>query len=131
MMRHPCIRIVAGLAFFVLLAAGAHAYAAQPTRFTFTPNFQDPDPGTRHWEKRGNGYVEILPSGKVNTFTIQKLAKVNGLNGTILQKVGEPNFFVFVADSEAPRPELWWWRDKGPWKFMGLMRDVSAPQRID
>jgi hypothetical protein len=131
MIRHQCIRIVAVLTLLILLSAGPQAYGAQPTRFTFTPTFQDPDPGKRQWEKRGNEYVEMLPSGRVNTFNIQKQGAVNGLNGTILQKVGEPNFFVFVADSEAKRPELWWWRDKGPWKFMGVMKDVSAPHRID
>ncbi len=131
MIRHLSIRIVTTLTFLILLAAGSQAHGAQPTRFTFTPTFQDPDPGKRQWEKRGNQYVEMLPSGRANTFTIQKQGVVNGLNGTILQKVGEPNFFVFLADSEAKRPELWWWRDKGPWKFMGVMKDVSAPQRID
>jgi hypothetical protein len=120
-------------ALFAVLAvsAGQRAYAAQPTRFTFTPTFQDPDPGKRQWEKRGNGYVETLPSGRQNTFRVQKQGVVNGLQGTIIQKVEEPNFFVFVADSDAKRRELWWWRDKGPWKFMGHMRDVSAPVRID
>jgi hypothetical protein len=115
----------------LLLSTGREAYAAQPTRFTFTPTFQDPDPGKRQWEKRGNEYIEILPSGRRNMFRIQKQGTVNGLKGTILQKIGEPNFFVFVADSEATRPQLWWWRDKGPWKFMGIMKDVSAPVRFD
>jgi hypothetical protein len=131
MIRHESIRVVAVLTFLTLLSVAPQAYGAQPTRFTFTPTFQDPDPGKRQWEKHGNEYVETLPSGRANTFKIQKQGVVNGLNGTILQKVGEPNFFVFLADSEAKRPELWWWRDKGPWKFMGVMRDVSAPQRID
>ncbi len=121
--------VIALLALAVLLPAGARAF--EPTRFTFTPTFKDPDPGKRHWEKQGRGYVEKLPSGRANTFRIQKQGTVHGLKGTILQKIEEPNFFVFVADSEASRKELWWWRDKGPWNFMGVMRDVSAPVRID
>ena len=131
MITRQCIRILGSLTLYVMLSTGQLAYAEQPTRFTFTPAFQDPDPGKRQWEKRGNEYVEILPSGRRNTFKIQKQAVVHGLKGTILQKVSEPNFYVFVADSEAKRLELWWWRDKGPWKFMGVMRDVSAPHRID
>lgn len=121
--------LIALLAATALLPAAACAF--QPTRFTFTPTFKDPDPGKRHWEKHGDGYAETLPSGRVNTFRVQKQGFVKGLKGTILQKVEEPNFFVFVADSEASRKELWWWRDKGPWNFMGTMRDVSAPVRID
>jgi hypothetical protein len=123
--------IVTLLAFSALVSAGPQVHAAQPTRFTFTPTFQDPDPGKREWEKRGTGYVETLPSGRRNTFRVQKQGVVNKLKGTILQKIEEPNFFVFVADSEAKRKQLWWWRDKGPWKFMGVMKDVSAPVRID
>ena len=123
--------IVAMLTLAVLLSTGQQAQTAQPTRFTFTPTFKDPDPGKRQWEKRGNRYVETLPSGRLNTFRVQKQGVVNGLKGTILQKIEEPNFYVFVADSEAKRMELWWWRDKGPWKFMGVMKEVSAPVRID
>lgn len=121
--------VVALLALAALLPAGARAF--EPTRFTFTPTFKDPDPGKRHWEKQRRSYVEKLPSGRVNTFRIQKQGTVHGLKGMILQKIEDPNFFVFVADSEASRKELWWWRDKGPWNFMGVMRDVSAPVRID
>jgi eukaryotic-like serine/threonine-protein kinase len=127
--RHSSI--VAMLALAVLLSTGQQTHAAQPTRFTFTPTFKDPDPGKRQWEKSGNRYVETLPSGRVNTFHVQKEGVVNGLKGTILQKIEEPNFFVFVADSEAAQKQLWWWRDTGPWKFMGIMKDVSAPVRID
>jgi len=119
------------LATILLSSVLAQVNAAQPTRFTFTPRFQDPDPGRRAWEKRGDKYIETLPSGRVNTFRIQKQGVVNGLNGTIIQKIAEPNFYVFIADSEAKRKELWWWRDKGPWKFMGTMDNVSAPVRID
>jgi hypothetical protein len=122
---------VAVLAVAMALPGGSQALAFQPTRFTFTPTFKDPDPGKRHWEQTGNGYAEHLPSGRVNTFHVSKAGKVHGLKGTILQKTEEPNFFVFVTDSEAARPELWWWRDKGPWNFMGVMREVSAPVRID
>jgi len=96
--RHA-LAFTAPLALLVVLSAGQRAYAEQPTRFTFTPTFHDPDPGKREWEKRGNGYVETLPSGRVNTFRVQKTGVVNGLRGTIIQKVSEPNFFVFIADS--------------------------------
>ena len=130
MSRRQFTHLVASLTFMVVLATG-QTYADQPTRFTFTPTFRDPDPGTRHWERRGTMYVETLPSGRTNTFRVQKTGVVNGLRGFILQKIEEPNFFVFVADSEAARMELWWWRDSGPWKFMGVMRNVSAPVRID
>ena len=119
------------LTLAVGLVLGWHAEAAQPTRFTFTPTFQDPDPGKRQWEQWGSGYREILPSGRINTFKVQKQGTLQGLQGTIVEKVEEPDFFVFIADSDAPRKELWWWRNKGPWKFMGLMKDISAPQRID
>jgi hypothetical protein len=128
--RHH-IGIVVTLTLAGLLSAGQQIQAAQPTRFTFTPTFQDPDPGKRQWEKRGNRYVETLPSGRLNTFRVQKEGTVNGLKGTILQKIEEPNFYVFVADSKAKRKELWWWRDKAPWKFMGIMKDVVAPVRFD
>jgi hypothetical protein len=119
------------LVLAIALLAGPQAFAFPQTRFTFTPTFRDPDPGTRHWDKTAIGYTETLPSGRLNTFRLNKPGKVHGQRGLILQKIEEPNFFVFIADSEAARPELWWWRDKGPWNFMGVMRNVSAPVRID
>lgn len=61
--------------------------------------------------------------------TVAAISK--GQRGSIIQKVEEPNFFVFIADGDAERMELWWWRDKGPWNFMGRMDNVSAPRRID
>jgi hypothetical protein len=76
--------IVTLLAFSALASAGPRVHAAQPTRFTFTPTFQDPDPGKRQWEKRGTGYVETLPSGRRNTFRVEKQGVVNNLKGTIL-----------------------------------------------
>lgn len=123
--------IMALLALAALVAVCEQGYAAEPTRFTFTPQFKDPDPGKRFWEKKGATYVETLPSGRVNTFRIRKQATVKGLKGTMVQKVEEPNLFVFIADSEAKRKELWFWRDKGPWLFLGLMKDISAPHNID
>ncbi len=119
------------MSLVLLAAGGGEACADQPSYFTFTPHFKDPDPGKRIWEKRSPGYVETLPSGRRNTFRIKKQATVNGLHGTIVQKVEEPSFFVFIADSEAARKELWWWRDKGPWSFMGTMAQIRAPMRID
>src|SRR5450755_4456913 len=106
MIKRQHVGIVASLIFSFLLAASSRALAAQPTSFTFTPTFQDPDPGKREWEKHGNGYVEKLPSGRVNNFKLYKAGVVNGLRGTMIEKVEEPGFFVFVADSEAARPEF-------------------------
>src|SRR5882757_1030585 len=122
---------VATLALAIALLGGPQASAFQPNSFTFTPTFKDPDPGKRQWEKTGNGYVEKLPSGRLNNFKLEKESHVHGLAGVVLRKVEEPNFFVFIADSQAARPELYWWRDKGPWNFMGVMKDVRAPQNFD
>jgi hypothetical protein len=85
------IGMVLLLAFTALVSGTPGVHAAEPTRFTFTPTFQDPDPGKRQWEKRGTGYVETLPSGRLNTFRVQKPGAVNNLKGTILQKIEEPN----------------------------------------
>jgi len=127
--------LASGIAALILVALIGcmceQAHAAQPSGFTFTPKFKDPDPGKRTWERQGNSYVETLPSGRRNTFRVLKEGTVKGLKGTIVQKIEEPNFYVFIADSETSRPELWWWRDKGPWNFMGRMENVRAPHRID
>lgn len=119
------------LAALALVSAVAPALADPPSYFTFTPRFKDPEPGKRIWEKKPPGYVETLPSGRKNTFRVQKQATVKGQRGSIIQKVEEPNFFVFIADGDAERMELWWWRDKGPWNYMGRMDNLSAPRRID
>ncbi len=121
---------IAAISTFMLASIGGNALAVQPTHFTFTPRFQDPDPGKRIWAMQGSQYVETLPSGRRNTFRVKKPGTVHGQAGTIIQKIEEPNFYVFIADTDAPRKELWWWRDKGPWNFMGNMQDVM-PVRID
>jgi hypothetical protein len=120
------------LALSIVLLLGRQAGAEQPTRFTFTPTFRDPDPGKRQWERWGEtGYREILPSGRSNLFRVQKQATVKGMRGSIIQKLSEPDFFVFIPDSTERSKELWWWRSPGPWNLLGKMRDVVAPQRID
>jgi len=124
-------RLSAVVVALALVSACERALAYPPTYFTFTPTFKDPDPGKRVWEKKSPGYVETLPSGRKNTFRVQKEATVNGQRGLIIQKVEEPNFFVFIPDGDAKKMELWWWRDKGPWNFMGRMNNVSAPHNID
>ena len=124
---YSMIALISALSILI----GSGAVADQPTRFTFTPTFKDPDPGKRQWEKRQGGYREVLPSGRTNTFKIEKDGVVNGLHGTIVRKVEEPNFFVFIADSNEQRKQLWWWRAPGPWNYMGEMKEISAPQRID
>jgi hypothetical protein len=124
---YSMIALISALSILI----GSGAVADQPTRFTFTPTFKDPDPGKRQWEKRQGGYREVLPSGRTNTFKIEKEGVVHGLHGTIVRKVEEPNFFVFIADSNEQRKQLWWWRAPGPWNFMGDMKEISAPQRID
>lgn len=122
----------ARLSLFALGAAlCAPLYAAEPSYFTFTPRFQDPDPGRRVWEKRGQLYVETLPSGRTNTFQRYKAGHVGGQPGIIVQKQGEPDFYVFIADSDAKRHELWWWRTSGDWHYMGRMENIRAPQRLD
>ena len=47
-----------------------------------------------------------------------------------MQKTTEPNFFVFISDSNA-QPKLYWKRTPGSGNYMGVMKDVIAPQRID
>ena len=129
--NRPSRSILALAAALTLAFASPFALAYPPTYFTFTPHFKDPDPGKRIWEKKPPGYVETLPSGRKNTFRIQKETTVHGQRGLILQKVEEPNFLVFIADGDASRMDLWWWRDKGPWNYMGGMDNVSAPHNID
>ena len=113
------------------VAYGEMQRLTQPSSFEFTPTFKDPDPGKRVWRRQGDLYVENLPSGNQNKFRIYKnKTTVKALPGTIVQKLTELNFFVFFADSDAPRPELWWWRDKAPWNFMGRMKNVETPHTL-
>jgi hypothetical protein len=71
-----------------------------------------------------------IPTQIATAPRVKKPGTVNGLSGTIIQKIEEPNFYVFIADSDSQRKELWWWRDKGPWNFMGNTQNVM-PVRFD
>ena len=100
--RYSMVAVLSALSLMI----ASSALADQPTSFSFTPTFKDPDPGKRQWEKWRGGYREVLPSGRTNTFKIEKEGKVQGLHGTIVRKVEEPNFFVFIADSNEQKKQL-------------------------
>jgi hypothetical protein len=58
--RQPIIILALAIVSFF----GRQAGADQPTRFTFTPTFQDPDPGKRQWERWGRtGIRKLCPQG--------------------------------------------------------------------
>jgi hypothetical protein len=122
--------IVAALAGILLCSISAQAQAgSQPTRFEFY--FNGPARGLHQWERNRDTWTETHPSGQKGTFRIKKAPYLfRGLTGALVQKVDEPDFFVFVPNLDSAKMEVWTYKAKGPWRFLAKMKDVQ-PGRID
>lgn len=122
--------ILAALAGILLGSISAQAQAgSQPTRFEFY--FNGPARGLRLWERSRDMWTETYPSGQKGTFRVRKAPyRFKGLTGALVQKVDEPDFFVFIPNLDSAKMEGWTYKGKGPWGFLAKMKNVQ-PGRID
>jgi len=132
--KKSTILIVAALAGLLLCAIFAQAQAdSQPTRFEFYFNgpVNSPARGLYLWERSRDMWTETYPSRAKVTFRVRKAPyRLKGLTGALVQKVDEPDFFVFIPNLDSAKMEVWTYKAKGPWRFMAQMKDVQ-PGRID
>ena len=122
--------IVAALTGVFLCSISAQAQAdSQPTRFDFF--FNGPARGMRLWARNRDKWTETYPSGQIDTFQVKKVPYLfRGLTGALVQKVDEPDFFVFIPNLDSPKMETWMYKGKGPWRFLAQMKNIQ-PGRID
>lgn len=122
--------IAAALAGVLLCSIFAHAQAdSQPTRFDFF--FNGPARGMRLWARNRDKWTETYPSGQIGTFRVKKVPYLfRGLTGALVQKVDEPDFFVFIPNLDSAKMEAWTYKGKGPWRFLAKMKNIQ-PGRID
>ena len=100
---------------FAMLLLTAHAKADMtPTSFEF--RFRGASPGMRFWTNQGDIWTETYSSGQKSTFRVKKYPfHVNGLTGTLVQKVDETDFFVFISDIHESKMEVWTNKAKDSW----------------
>jgi hypothetical protein len=117
--------IVATLVSILLCLIAAQAQAdSQPTSFEF--HFRGPAPGMRLWHRDGDAWTETYSSGQKGSFRVKKAPfHLNGVNGTLVQKVDERDFFVFIPDLHSAKMEVWTYKGKGPWRFLAKMSDIG------
>lgn len=122
--------IVAALVSILLCLNSAQAQSdSQPTRFEFY--FNGPARGMRMWTRDRDIWTETYSSGQKGTFRVRKAPfHIKGMTGTLVQKVDETDFFVFIPDLYSEKMEVWTYKGKGPWLFLAKMKDVM-PVRID
>jgi hypothetical protein len=97
---------------------------SQPTNFQFY--FNGPARGLRLWSRSGYTWTETYPSGQKGTFRVRKAPYIlKGITGTLVEKVDEPDFFVFIPDLRSKKMEVWTYKGKGPWLFLAGMKDVQ------
>ena len=122
--------VVAVLAALLLCSIFAQAQVdSQPTRFEFF--FNGPARGMRRWERNRDKWTETYSSGQIGTFRVKKVPyRFRGLTGALVQKVDEPDFFVFIPNLDSAKMEVWTYKAKGPWRFLAKMKDIG-PGRID
>jgi hypothetical protein len=122
--------IVATLASILLCSISAQAQdGSQPTRFDFF--FNGPARGMRLWERNRDKWTETYSSGQIGNFRVKKVPYLfRGLTGALVQKVDEPDFFVFIPNLDSAKMEAWTYKGKGPWRFLAKMKNIQ-PGRID
>ena len=119
------VPIVAALFSILLCLISTQAQAdSRPTSFEFY--FRGPAPGIRQWHRDGEMWTETYSSGQKDTFRVKKAPfQLKGVTGTLVQKVDEPDFFVFIPDIRSAKMEVWTYKGKGPWRFLAKMNDVG------
>lgn len=122
--------VIAAVFSLLLCAVPAQAQAdPQPTSFQFF--FNGPARGMRTWRRDRETWIETYSSGQTGTFKVRKFAfHVKGMTGTLVQKVDERDFFVFIPNLFSAKMEVWTYKGAGPWLFLARMKDVT-PVRID
>lgn len=122
--------VVAAVFSLLLCSVPAQAQAdSQPTSFEFF--FNGPARGMRVWRRNRDTWTETYPSGQTGTFKVRKFGShVKGMTGTLVQKVDERDFFVFIPNLFSAKMEVWTYKGAGPWLFLARMKDVM-PVRID
>ena len=109
-----------------LLTTQVHADTT-PTSFEF--HFHGAPPGWRYWTVQGNIWTETYSTGQKSTFRVKKYPyQTNGLNGTLVQKVDEPDFFVFISDIHDSKMEVWTNKAKGPWRPLAKPGEFGPKQ---
>ena len=100
----------------------------QPEYFRFNMPV-GPLPGVRIWKRNGEEWTEMLPSKAVNHFKVRKPFTLKGAGGTLLAKVEEPDFFVFIPNmSNLPTGKMQLWCVKGAkrtWAYLGNMEQIG------
>jgi hypothetical protein len=128
--KRATVLIVAAVINLLLCIVSAQAQAgSQPTRFEFF--FNGPARGMRTWERNGDTWTETYSSGQKGVFKGKKAPyRFRGITGALVQKVDEPDFFVFIPNLDSAKMEVWTYKAKGPWLFLAKMKDIQ-PGRID
>jgi hypothetical protein len=122
----------------VVCCIGSPAWAAGDPLSGQTDKFKfmfraGPLPGQRTWVRAGGGdtWTETLPNKATNTFKVIKPFTYSNMDGALLVKVGEPDFFVFLPNltikrAETGKMQIWCMKGaKGKWTLLGTMTDIS------
>jgi hypothetical protein len=128
--RKSTLLIVAALAGILLGTISAQALAdSQPTGFEFY--LTGSAPGRRVWTRNRDIWTETYSSGQKDTFRVKTAPfHHNGTTGTLVQKVSDPGFYVFIPNLRSAKMEVWTYQGKGPWRFLAKMKSVQ-PGRFD
>jgi hypothetical protein len=95
-----------------------------PQRFVF--DYAHDDPGPRSWQREGDRWVEIQPSGNRNEYQIVGRIRLRGVSGTEVVHTIEKGFYLFIPDKDStPEPKLSMRREPGSWSNLGDIRGVK------
>src|SRR5205085_7695561 len=90
-------QLIVAIGSILLFSIAAYPQSdSQPTGFEFYYN--GPARGMRLWSRSGATWTETYSSGQKGTFRVRKAFLFKGVTGTLVQKVDEGDFFVFIPD---------------------------------
>ena len=120
--------IAVAVASILLYSISAQAQSdSQPTSFEFY--LSGPAAGMRLWSRKGEMWTEKYSSGQKGSFRVKKAPYLlHGVTGTLVQKVDELDFYVFIPNIRSEKMEVWTYKGRGPWGFLAKMKEVTPGQ---
>lgn len=119
------IRLIsAALAGILLCSISVQAQSdPQPTGFEFI--FNGAARGLRTWTRNREIWTETYSSGQKDTFRVKTPGfRHDGVTGTLVQKVSDRDFYLFIPNLRSAKMEVWTYQGKGPWRFLAKMKEV-------